>query len=231
MKNTKSMKQIPQEMRPYERCLKDGPGILSDAELLAVILRTGSIGETSIDLAVRLLSLSHCRQGIWDVLEWSVPELIQIKGIGTVKAVQLQCIGELSRRIAKAGAKEAMIMQEPSTIADYYMEDMRHCRQEILRMMMLNTKNRLIGECIITKGTVNASLISAREIFLEALKYQAVCIILVHNHPSGDPTPSKEDILVTRRIRDAGELIGISVLDHLIIGDHSYISLKERGII
>ena len=122
-------------------------------------------------------------------------------------------------------------MGDPETIANYYMEDMRHQGQELLQMMMLNTKNRLIAETIISKGTVNASLISPREVFLEALKHQAVYIILIHNHPSGDPTPSREDILITRRMKELGTMIGIELMDHIIIGDRSYISLKERGII
>ncbi len=231
MKDRKTMKQIPKEVRPYERCLKYGPQVLSDAELLAVILRSGSVGENSLEMSNRLLSLGTMQQGLLGLLQMSVEELQTVRGIGSVKAIQLICIGELSRRIAKASASEGIVMGSPETIANYYMEDMRHQSQEILQMMMLNTKNRLIAEKIISKGTVNASLISSREIFLEALKHHAVYIILIHNHPSGDPTPSREDIVVTRRVREAGRMIGIELMDHIIIGDHSYISLKERGII
>ena len=225
------MKQIPKEVRPYERCLKYGPQVLSDAELLAVILRSGSVGENSLELSSRLLSLGEKQQGLLGLLHMSIEELQMIRGIGSVKAVQLLCIGELSKRIAKANASKGIVMGSPQTIANYYMEDMRHQSQEILQMMMLNTKSRLIAETIISKGTVNASLISPREIFLEALKHQAVYIILIHNHPSGDPTPSREDIFVTRKVKEAGNMIGIALMDHIIIGDHSYISLKERGII
>ena len=231
MEDRKTMKQIPKEVRPYERCLKQGPQVLSDAELLAVILRTGSVGENSLELSNRLLSLGKGSGGILGILQMSDVELMAIRGIGSVKAVQILCIGELSRRIAKTNASNGIVMGDPETIANYYMEDMRHQGQELLQMMMLNTKNRLIAETIISKGTVNASLISPREVFLEALKHQAVYIILIHNHPSGDPTPSREDILITRRMKELGTMIGIELMDHIIIGDRSYISLKERGII
>ena len=148
-----------------------------------------------------------------------------------MKAVQLKCITELSTRIATMRAKESLCFTDPSSIAEYYMERLRHEEQELLICMMFDTKNHLLGDAQISRGTVNSALISPRELFLQALAFHAVHIILVHNHPSGNPEPSQEDIVVTRRVRGAGELIGISLLDHIVIGDHCYISMFEQGLI
>ncbi len=222
------MKDLPDEVRPYERCLKHGPECLNDAELLAVILRTGCIGESSTSLAARILME---RGGLLGLFSVSAEQLQTIKGIGKVKAVQLQCIAEISRRMAASIHEDKIDMSMPESVADYYMEDMRHKDQEVLKLIMLDTKNRLIRDRDISKGTVNASLVSPREIFLEALRTGAVGIILMHNHPSGDPAPSLEDITVTKRVAQAGLLLGVTLMDHIIIGDRSYVSLKERGMI
>lgn len=226
-----TMRELPVSERPYEKCECFGPEALSDAELLAVILRTGSRGETSLALAGRILS--SCQpEGILGLLHLSLPELTEIKGIGRVKGLELLCIGELSRRIWKRMAREEVpVFRDPASISGFYMEDMRHREQEELHLMMLNAKNALIRDALLFKGTVSMSLASPREIFVEALRYHAVHIILVHNHPSGDPAPSMEDRKLTARIRDAGMLIGISLLDHIIIGDQAYFSFKERGIL
>lgn len=142
------------------------------------------------------------------------------------------CIGELSRRIWKKKHMErVMRFEEPEQVAAYYREDLRHMEQEQFFLMMFNTRQMLIGERMMSKGTVNASLAGTREIYIEALRYQAVSLILVHNHPSGDPEPSKEDILLTERVRKAGELMGIRLLDHIVIGDSAYVSMKERGLL
>lgn len=225
-----TMKQLPDSERPYEKCLQYGEQALSDAELLAAIIRTGTPGESAVELARRLLSEFQYPQGLPGLFRATIPELCRLKGIGTVKAVQLRCIAELSKRITKAGFGNQPVFREPDDIANYYMEQMRHETRERVIVMMLNGKNRLLHEMIISTGTVNSSLVSPREIFLEALRYHAVCICLLHNHPSGDPSPSKEDILITRRLREAGEIIGISLLDHIIIGDNTYHSMKKRGI-
>lgn len=227
----KTMKDLPIAERPYEKCLGAGPGALSDAELLAVILRTGSPGESSLALASRVLSLRK-PQGILGLLHLSLPELITVKGIGSVKGIELLCIAELSKRIWRTLAtEEAPVFDDPAVISGFYMEEMRHKEQEELHLMMLNTKNTLIQESLIFRGTVNASMASPRELFLEALRYHAVRVILIHNHPSGDPSPSREDGELTKRVWEAGALLGIPVLDHIIIGDNSYFSFKERGII
>ena len=224
------MKKIPDMERPYEKCLKSGASVLSDAELLAVILRTGSRGENVIELAKKILYHSG-GSGILALHRFSMEQLIRIRGIGRVKAVQLFCILELSRRLSKAEASKSVSFSSPASIADDYMEDLRHESQEIMKLVLLNSKGRLIGENEVSRGTVNASIITPREIFIEALQRQAVAVIVMHNHPSGDPAPSSEDILLTERIHKAGEIIGIELLDHIIIGNNCYRSLREEGIL
>ena len=227
----KTMKQLPEDEKPYEKTLQYGPKSLTDAELLAVILRTGSKGPSALELSKSVLNETAAPKGLLGLHPLTVNDLMNIHGIGQVKAVQIQCVLELSRRIAKASSRSGLCFEHPSTIADYYMEDLRHCSQEQVILMMLNTRCRLLGEKVISKGTATGSMISPREIFLEALHYQAVSIVLVHNHPSGDPRPSREDILLTKRVEQAGELIGISLIDHVILGDHAYISMREEKLI
>lgn len=217
--------------RPYEKCLSSGPSVLSDAELLAVIIRTGTQGISSVELSEQILSLSKNQSGLTGICHLTLPELMKIPGVGQVKAIQILCIGELSKRIATYQAKEKIAFHNPVTIADYYMEQLRHEEQECMICMMLNTKNQLIGEELLTLGTVNTSVVSPREIYLSALRYHAVHIILVHNHPSGDPMPSKEDIDLTKRLKYAGELLDIHLIDHIIVGDHKYVSFKEMNIL
>lgn len=231
METLGALKKIPAEERPYEKCLSLGVDSLSDAELLAVILKNGTKGESSVDLARKILSISNYEKSILGLCHLSLHELMKVKGIGKVKAIQILCLLELSKRITKKSAGNSLLFTSPKTVADYYMEDMRHNVKELLIMVMLNTKCKFIMDKLISVGTVNTSLISAREIFIEALKTDAVFILLVHNHPSGDPTPSKEDILVTGKIKEAGNLIGITLIDHIIIGDNCYQSLKETGLL
>jgi DNA repair protein radc len=231
MTKERNIKELPLSERPYEKFLQNGVTALNDSELLAIILRTGTRGISSITLSKEVLNFHNSYQGLIGLLHLSVEQLKTIKGIGMVKAVQLKCIGELSRRIAKTMAQEQLSFNHPQTIASYYMEDMRHLEQEVLTCIMLDTKNSFLGDIMISKGTVNASLVSAREIFLNALKYQAVNIILLHNHPSGNPYPSDEDINVTKQIQAAGDLIGIKLLDHIIIGDQKYVSFCEDHIL
>lgn len=187
-------------------------------------------GKTSLELAREILSLPGKEEGLLGLYHCTRQELLQIRGVGEVKAIQLQCIGELSKRMAAAGARKGLCFHDPASIADYYMERLRHEDQEVLLCMMLDTKNQLLGEKEITRGTVNATMISPRELFLAALQFRAVHILLVHNHPSGIPEPSGDDITVTRQIRRAGEMLGITLLDHIIIGDHCYTSMLEQGI-
>lgn len=230
MSQTNTMKTLPELERPYEKCERLGAGSLSDAELLAVLLRTGSRGENVLDLSRRILYYAG-EDGILGIHHFTIERLKRMKGIGRVKAVQMVCISELAKRLAKARACEMLQFTCPASIAKYYMEDMRHERQEVMKLLMLNSKSRLIGESDISKGTVNASLITPRELFIEALQKNAVSIIILHNHPSGDPSPSREDRLITERIRQAGDLIGIELLDHIVIGNNCYISFSEQGLL
>lgn len=219
---------LPQEDRPYERCIRHGVQSLSNRDLLAVILRTGAKGRNVLELAGDLLKLVPEREGFTGIRRLSLDELSKVKGIGKVKAVQLKCLLEIARRMARAEAGEGTHFTSPSAVANYYMEDLRHEEQEVLLLLMLNQRGRLIKERYMFKGTVNASVISPREIFVEALASRAVQIILLHNHPSGDASPSPEDLDVTRRIKEAGQLLGIALTDHIIIGEHAYVSLREE---
>ncbi len=227
-----TMRDIPQNDRPYEKCLTMGPENLSDAELLAVIIRTGSRDRNSLALAEEILTLNYPEDGLTGLLHLSLPELMRVHGVGRVKAIQLLCIGELSRRIWKKEAvRNITAFDDPNAIANYFMEDMRHMEQEQFHVMFLNTKNVLIKDFLLAKGTVNAAMASPREIFIEALRHHAVNIILVHNHPSGDPTPSQDDFNLTRRVKEAGSLIGIHLMDHVVIGDNAYCSFRKEGML
>ncbi len=228
--NNSQIKFLPEEERPYEKCFNYGAGYLTDSELLAVILKNGSKGENSVDLARHVLELSK-NDGLLGICKIPISELMTIKGIGKVKAIQLKCIAELSRRISKTNAKNELVFNSPGPIVDYYMEDLRHKEVEEFIMLALNNKSVLLDEYVISKGTVNASFASPREIFIQALRVKAVNIIIMHNHPSGDPTPSRNDIIATNNIKMAGELIGIRLIDHIIIGDNDYVSFKEKGLI
>ena len=224
-----SMKETIEENRPYEKFMSKGPKALTDSELLAIIIRTGTYEKTSVSLCEAILSLS--KNGIAGLTDLSINELTKLKGIGRVKAIQIKCIAELSRRIAKSSISLKTEFTSPGFIAKYYMEDMRHLKTEHLIVAMLNTKHLLIGDFELSKGTVNSSVASPREAYIEALRSDAVYIVLIHNHPSGDPTPSREDLVATSRMKEAGLIIGITLIDHIIIGDNKYISLKQQGLL
>lgn len=229
MQTSTGIKDMPLSQRPYEKCLQAGCESLSDAELLGVILRTGTKGESSVLLSQRILNLGG--RNLSDLYSFTLPELMKIRGVGKVKAIQILCLGELSKRIAKAGARQKLCFSDPRTIADYYMEDLRCKNKEHLLLMMLDTKTQLIKETELSVGTVNATVLSPRELYIEALRFGAVHLILVHNHPSGDPSPSREDVEITQKIMECGKLLGISLLDHIVIGNKKYYSMREQGLI
>lgn len=224
------MKDIPNAERPYEKCLKQGAEALSDAELLAVLLRTGTKGENVLALAKRLL-YEDGGAGLLGIHQFSFQSLMKLKGIGKVKAVQILCLSELAKRLSKASVEPRLRFSSSQSVAEYYMEDLRHRNQEVMKLLLLNSKAELIDETNISKGTVNASLVTPRELFVEALKKEAVSMFLLHNHPSGDPTPSRDDILTTKRISECGLLIGIELLDHIIIGNNCYVSFQEENLL
>jgi DNA repair protein RadC len=225
------IKNVPLEERPYEKCFFKGPQFLTDCELLSVILRTGTKGESAYDLARRILNQGNETGNLLSIMHLSKEQLMEFKGIGMVKAVQIMCIGELAKRISGLSAKNGLKFDKPATIAEYYMEKMRHLEQENLLAIFLDTKCQMIKDAILTTGTVNSSFLSPREIFIEGLKCNAVQMILLHNHPSGDCTPSKADIASTLNISKAGKLIGIPLLDHIVIGDRKYCSFKELNLL
>ena len=225
-KNTVPSKYLPRELQPYERCMDHGPEVLNDAELLAVILRCGSRGENSVELSARLLAMGD----LAEITSMSTKQLTSIRGIGTVKATQLRCIGELAKRICSK-KKKRISLNTPDLVASYFMEDLCREDREMVYVVLLDTKCGLIRSELLSVGTIDHSLVSSRELFLIALRHNAAGIVLVHNHPSGDPAPSTNDIEVTREIAKASDLMKIPLKDHIIIGDHTFISLKELGIL
>lgn len=228
-------KEITKEKRnsenlPYEKFIKYGPQSLTESELLAIILRTGTKDKNALELAEEILSLSQTnRTGLLGLYDLSMEKLMSVKGIGKVKAVKIQCIAELAMRINSASAKSGLIIHKPSTVADYFMEKLRHRKKECVVIACLDAKGQLIKEIDLSSGSVNMSLISPRDVFLEALRFEAVNIILIHNHPSGDPTPSNSDRNVTKCIADMGQKLDIPLLDHIIIGDNCYFSFREES--
>ena len=217
-------------MRPYEKFAKFGVENLTDSELLAIIIRCGNKEEDAETLAARILSLADSQNGgLLGLYSISMEQLLKWKGIGRVKATQIKCVMELCNRIAKEKASNDLQFDKPATVADYYMEHLRHLDKECVLLLCLDSKGNLKKEITLSKGTVRASLLSPREVFIETIKAEAVYIMLLHNHPSGDPTPSKEDIEITKNMERLGRLSDIPLLDHIIIGDNCYTSLKELG--
>jgi len=217
--------------KPYEKFVKYGAESLTEQELLAVILRTGTKNCSAMELAGCILSLSKRKNGLNMLHHISLNELMNIPGIGEVKAVKVKCIAELAKRMAQQKVEEQLKFDKPETVASYFMEELRHEEKEKILLLSLDNKLHLNEKYILSIGTINASLLSTREVFVQALKNQASFIMLLHNHPSGDPVPSKQDIAITKKIKEAGELIEINVLDHIIIGNGCYVSLKEYGLL
>lgn len=226
MQKHMTIKEMPDFERPYEKCIAKGAQSLSDAELISVIIRTGSQGERSLDLANRILNAGP--DGLLNLVYLNMEELTRLRGIGNVKAVQLKCVAELSKRLAMQRRRQEIVLDRPDTIASYYMERLRHESRELLLLTMYNTRNMLIADEVISIGTADSSLVSPREIFQSALQNHASYIVMLHNHPSGNPEPSNEDINVTIRIKQCGELLGILLMDHIIIGDNRYFSFREQ---
>lgn len=225
------MKEISETERPYEKSYKYGVEILSDAELLAVILRTGSRQANALSTAYRILDAHPIHKGIVGLNYLTTEELEDISGVGKVKAIQMKCLAEISKRMTKASLKPFISFESPQSIADYFMENTRYLEKEYVYILMFDSKHKLLKDVRLSEGTVNSSLLSPREVFTTALKFDAVYIVLVHNHPSGDPSPSRQDIEITDRVNSAGRMIGIELSDHIILGNNCYVSLAERGII
>ncbi|WP_164668476.1 RadC family protein [Virgibacillus doumboii] len=224
--STIMIKDVPKEDRPRERLIKLGSSNLSNQELLAILLGSGTKDESVMTLSNRVLM--HF-EGLNLLKDATIEELTAIKGIGTAKGVLLLSALELGRRLSQYKPNEKYVIRSPEDGADYVMEEMRGLNQEHFVVLFLNTKNQIIHRQTIFIGSLNASIVHPREVFREAVKRSAASIICAHNHPSGDPSPSQEDIHVTRRLVESGKMIGIELLDHLVIGDRKFVSLKEKG--
>lgn len=221
-----NLKNLPESEQPYERFRALGAESLSDAELLAIILKTGTKDMTSLELARSLLS--SCQGNLLNLYELTYEDLLEQKGIGPVKAIQLKAVAELSRRIARTNRGYQLQMNNPKTIADYFMEDMRHHRVEVFKGAFFDAKCNFIGSETVAKGSLSFAYVSPAELFRKALLKNAVMIVILHNHPSGDPTPSREDLELTQQIARGAQLLGITLADHIVIGDNRYYSFREN---
>lgn len=219
---------IPDTERPFEKFKTSGLDALSDKELLALILRSGTKDCNCLELAGKVLDKAN---GITGFPGSSVEDFKRISGIGEVKASQIVCIGELARRIAKTRHPQSEPLNTASVIADKYMEDLRHLKEEHILLLLLDSKFRLNKEVTLGIGSVNRTILSPREVMVNAMRYEAVNLILLHNHPSGDPNPSEDDIAITERIRRSGEIVNIPLCDHVIIGDKAYYSFADAGLL
>ncbi|SJZ92884.1 RadC family protein [Selenihalanaerobacter shriftii] len=222
-----TIKDLPEDERPREKLLKFGSKAMSTAELLALIIRTGSRSDTAIELANKLLTYAG---GLKFLKDLSLEELKEIKGIGLAKATQISATVELGRRIRMASSKQRdEIITSPRDVANLLLAKLSFLEREHFVTVLLNTKNRVITIEEISVGSLNSSIVHPREVFKPAIRRNSAAIILAHNHPSGSLEPSSEDIKVTNRLRKSGEIMGIEILDHLIVGNEEYISLKEKG--
>lgn len=227
-----TQKELFKKELPYEKFLTFGPEALTETELIAIILRTGTRNCSALELAQKILmKASGKSKGLNGLHHLSLQELMEIPGIGEVKAVKIKCMAEMAIRMAKQKASDALKFDTPETVADYYMEQMRHLEKEKIILLLLDNKLHLIEEYMISLGTVNASLLSTRDVFIQALRVRAAKMILLHNHPSGDPQPSNEDITITQTMKKAGELMDIPLIDHIILGDGCFISLKKEELL
>ena len=219
---------LPSADRPRERLAEVGAGGLNNAELLAILLRVGVKGENAVRLSQRILAQLGGLPGLHRA---SYSDLCGVKGIGPAKAAQLQAALELGRRIAVATPDERPAVKSPADAANLLLYQMSALDKEYLFVILLDTRNRVIGQPLeVYHGSLNTSLIRVGEVFREAIKVNAAALIVAHNHPSGDPSPSPEDVAVTRALVEAGKMLDIEVLDHLVIGHGRFVSLKERGL-
>jgi len=222
-----SIKELPVDMRPREKMLAKGEEYLTEAELLAILLGSGTRKLSAIELAQHLLQKY---EGLRLFKTLTVQEMLEHEGIGLAKAARIRAAAELGRRLALMSNQQQQI-KSPEDVKNYVMEDMRYYDREHFKCLYLNRKNQVISLETISIGGLANSLVHPREVFKPAVKRSAAAVILIHNHPSGDPTPSREDINITKRLIESGKLLGIEVLDHIIIGDGRYVSLKASNVI
>lgn len=223
------IKQLPETERPYEKMELYGETALSNAELIAIIIKTGTKEESSVTIAQKLLSVNPTSKNNLDFLkEMTIEELMTIKGIGKAKAIQLKAVAELAKRISVPSNYQKIKINRPEDIARLLMEEMRLEKQEHVKLIILNNKNEIIKIKKIAQGGINSVNMSMREILVEPIRIQAPKMILIHNHPSGDSTPSKVDIQITQRLFEVAQLFDIELLDHIVIGNGNFTSIMSR---
>ena len=225
MTHENGMKFLPRSEQPYEKAKELGISALSDAELLAVIIRSGSAAKSALETAYAVLRETGGLSGLY---EPDLGTLEQIQGIGRIKSIQLSAVGELARRMWTVRNEDGQYLNCASVIFRHYRENMRCLSQEEVWLLLLDNRMKRIREVVVTRGTVKCSVVSPRDIFRLALKHKAVCIVLMHNHPSGNPVPSKEDCELTKTVRELGVMMQLPLLDHIIFGSGTYYSFQEN---
>jgi DNA repair protein RadC len=224
----KKIKEWPEKERPRERLIRYGAESLSNAQLLAIILRTGSGQKGVLELSMSLLDRF---ESLRDIDSASVSDLLSINGLGIAKIAQIKAAFELGKRLMSESVEERPVFSTALAVYSYFAPKMKNLKKEVFLCLLLDSKNRFLREVRVSEGTLNRSLIHPREAFREAIREAAQSVIFIHNHPSGDPSPSKDDIAVTERLKSAGQIIGIDVLDHIIIGDGRFVSIKDLNIL
>ncbi len=226
IKNHVTIKELPEDERPREKLLHYGSNFLSNGELLAILIGSGTRNRSALTVANRVLSMEG--RGLSYLADCTPEELCKIEGIGEAKSCKLIAAIELGRRISQSAGEKRYTAGSPEEVAGLYMEEMRHLKKEYFKVLYLNTKNQILASENVSIGNLNSSIVHPREVFRNAIKKGAAAIIVIHNHPSGNPLPSQNDLDVTKRLQEAGKLLGIPLLDHLVIGDGVYVSLKEK---
>lgn len=223
-----AIKDLPGQERPRERLVRLGAEVLSTAELLAIIIRVGTASMSALELGGVLIEKFG---GLGGIAQASVSDLAVTSGIGMAKAAQIKAALELGKRLCNQISEPRALVNGPRDIANLLMEDMRYLDREHFKAVLLNTKNRVLDIVPISVGSLNTSLVHPREVFKDAIKRSCAAIVLVHNHPSGDPAPSREDVAITRKLAEVGRFLGIEVADHVILGDKRFVSLREAGLL
>lgn len=224
-----NIKQMPSEEKPREKLLREGSDRLSTTEILAILINSGTKEISALEIAAQLLSID--KRGVRFLAECSPEELGRIKGMGQAKICTVLAAVELGKRIAAAPVRDRNLIRSSSDIADLFMEKMRYYKKEHFVSLMINAKGEIIEEAEVSIGDLCSSSTHPREVFVDAVKRSAGSVVFLHNHPSGDPSPSDTDIQTTKRLIEAGTILGIPVLDHIIIGDGIYVSMKAMGLI
>lgn len=223
------IKECPVYSRPYEKFEAYGATALNDVELLAILIRSGSREHSAIELSEYLLGAKDAKPNLLNLYTHSLKSLQEVSGIGNVKAIQILSLLELSKRLSEQKYEKGEPLNNPRTIAGLFMERLRHQKKEYFIAVYLDAKCKLLSYETVSEGSLTASIVHPREVYKGAITQSAHSLVVVHNHPSGDPVPSKEDIQITKRLQETGKIVGICLLDHIVIGDSRYLSFKEQG--